>query len=68
MDYLLGALAMAAFLFCMYGAYKAGQRSRRPVQQREVDEEQVRRSQRIRQDFERMMSYNESTALGKKVT
>lgn len=68
MDYLLGALTMAAFLFCMYGAYKLGQRSRKPIQHREIDQDQERKAKQLKKSFEDMMSYDVSTALGKKVT
>lgn len=67
MQYLIGALMTAAFFCCMYVAYKAGQRSRRPTH-REVDEQQVHKAQQIRKSFEQLMSYDVSKATGKKVT
>jgi hypothetical protein len=67
MDYLIGALITAAFFLCIYGAYKAGQRSRKPVL-REIDEEQMRKAQRLRNDFEQLMSYDVSKATGKRAT
>lgn len=65
MEFILGALSTAAFLFCLYAAYKYGQRSRKSVP-REMDEQQVQRAKRLREGFEQMMSYNESKALERK--
>ncbi|ULL14351.1 hypothetical protein DVH26_07750 [Paenibacillus sp. H1-7] len=65
MEYLIGALGTVFFLLCLYAAYKAGQRSRKPVL-REVDEEQVRKAQRLRSGFEQLMGYDVSKAIGKR--
>lgn len=65
MEYAIGALSMAAFLLCLFGAYKLGQRARRPVY-KEVPEEERRKAERLRKSFEDMMSYDVSTALGRK--
>lgn len=62
MEYLIGALITAAFFVCLYVAYKAGQRSRKPVN-REIDEEQKRKAQQLRKGFEQLMSYDVSKAL-----
>lgn len=68
MEYLIGALGMALFFACLYGAYKAGTRSRKPVQ-RETDETELQRAKRLRQGFEQLMSYDVTQAVkGKKVT
>lgn len=67
MEYLIGALITVAFFVCMYASYKAGQRSRKPVH-REIDEEQARKAQRLRNGFEELMSYDVTKATGKRVT
>lgn len=66
MEYLLGALIMAAFFVCLYGAYIAGQKSRKPTH-REVDDQEVNKAKEIRKGFEQLMSYDVSKATGKKV-
>lgn len=65
MEHLIGALIAAAFFVSHYAAYKLGQRSRRPTQ-RELDEEQMRKAKKMREDFERLMSYDVDKALGRK--
>jgi hypothetical protein len=67
MEYLIGALIPVLFFICMYGAYKAGQRSHKPVQ-KEVDEEQKQKAQRLRSGFEQLMGYDVSKALGRRET
>lgn len=68
MEYLIGALATVAFFLCMYGAYKAGQRSRKPVH-KEVDEQQMQKAKELRRGFEQLMGYDVAKAVsGKKVT
>lgn len=62
MEYLVGALVAAALFACMFGAYKLGQRSRRPVN-REVDEEQSRQAKKLKKDFQQMMTYDVTKAL-----
>lgn len=66
MEYLIGALATVAFFLCVYGAYKAGQKSRKTVP-REIDEQDAQRAKQLRKGFEQLMSYDVSKALGKKV-
>ncbi|MMZ70140.1 hypothetical protein D1872_331190 [compost metagenome] len=67
MQYLIGALATVAFFVCLYGAYKAGQRSRKTVP-REIDEQEAQRAKQLRKGFDQLMGYDVSKALGKKVT
>jgi len=68
MEFLIGALATVAFFVCLYGAYKAGQRSRKTVP-REIDEQEAHRAKQLRQGFEQLMSYDVTKAVsGKKVT
>jgi len=66
MQFFLGVLVTVAFFLCLYTAYKAGTRARKPSQ-REVDEETIQKAQRIRQGFQQLMSYDVSKAYGKKV-
>lgn len=67
MEFLSGVL-VSAFLFgVLYGAYKLGQKSKRPAVA-PVDEEGQKKAERVRQGFQEMMSYDVHTALkGKRV-
>lgn len=65
MQFFLGSLVTAAFFIGLFGAYKLGQRSRKPVT-KEIDEQELERAKRLRRDFEQMMSYDISKALGRK--
>jgi len=66
MQFLLGSLVTAVFFISLFGAYKLGQRSRKPIQ-KEIDEETLQKAERLRRSFEQMMSYDVSKAVGKKV-
>jgi formiminotetrahydrofolate cyclodeaminase len=70
MEYITGALVMAALFVCMYGAYrvgyKAGKEAYKPVH-KEVDEQTVDKAKQIRRDFQDLMSYDVAKATGKKV-
>lgn len=65
MQFLLGALAMALFSCAMGTAYIYGKRSRPRAapQTREVDEQERRRAERLKQGFSELMSYDVTTAL-----
>lgn len=67
MEYLIGALIPVLLFICLYAAYKAGQRTRRPAH-REVDEQEARKAQQLRKGFTELMSYDVSKATGKRVT
>ena len=65
MQFLLGSLVTAVFFISLFGAYKLGQRSRKLVT-KEIDEQELERAKRLRRDFEQMMNYDISKALGRK--
>ena len=65
MQFLLGSLSTAIFFISLFFAYKLGQRSRKPPQI-EIDEQEMQRAQRLRREFEQLMSYDVSKALGRK--
>lgn len=65
MEYLIGALGTALFFVVFGVGYLVGRRSHKPKQP-SVDEETKRRAEKLRQDFQRMMSYDVDKALGRK--
>lgn len=68
MGFLSGVLFAASFFGVFYGAYKLGQKSKRP-RVAPIDEEGQKKAEKFRQGFEQMMSYDVHTAVkGKKVT
>lgn len=69
MQYLIGALTTAAFFVCLAIAYIAGKRSRRPVvaSNKETSREDRERAERLKKGFADLMSYDVTTAIGKKV-
>lgn len=67
MQFLLGLLTGAGFFVALMYVYRLGQQSKKPVVK--VDEEDQRKANKMRQEFEQLMSYDVTTALkGKKVT
>ena len=66
MSFIFGMVCGAALVASLYGVYKAGQRSGKPVP-RQVDDQQAERAKRLRKGFEDLMGYDVSKALGKKV-
>lgn len=68
MEYLIGALIPVAFFVCMYGAYRAGQRSHKPLN-KEIDEQEAHKAKQLRKGFTELMAYDVTKAVsGKKVT
>ena len=63
MQFLLGSLSTAIFFISLFFAYKLGQRSRKHPQ---LDETEVQRAEKLRREFEQLMTYDVSKALGRK--
>jgi hypothetical protein len=66
MQFLYGLLSGAGFFVALFYVYRLGQRSKRPAVQ--ADEEERKKAVKMRQGFEQLMSYDVTTALGKKVS
>lgn len=63
MQYILGLLTPVVFFVVFYMGMKYGKKQGKPV---EIDEEQARKAQRIKEDFQKLMNYDVSTALQRK--
>lgn len=68
MEFILGMVVALVFMLCLLFVYEAGKRRSNPPtkEQPKASEEDLRRTKKIHEDFQRLMSYDVETAIDRK--